>query len=165
MGGEVVGRQTPHEGLSVAQLLSALQNLGFSPERVPLPRTREDSVRSETSSLPSTFARYANSGIPTIAYNRSHSWLVIGYYFAGPPEVKDHDTPNKQLQTSNHDATCLVVHDDVQAPTSNLWAATTTSIRGRTSTMSVLDGEQPFRRCPVRCTSLPNAPSGWVENG
>ena len=116
MGGEVVGRQTPHEGLSVAQLLSALQNLGFSPERVPLPRTREDSVRSETSSLPSTFARYANSGIPTIAYNRSHSWLVIGYYFAGPPEVKDHDTPNKQLQTSNHDATCLVVHDDVQGP-------------------------------------------------
>lgn len=103
LGGEVVGRQTPHEGLSVAQLLSALHDLGFSGGRVPLPHSKTASAQSKTASLPSTFARYANSGIPTIVFNQSHSWLVVGYYFSDPAQP-------------GHDSTCLIIHDDVQGP-------------------------------------------------
>ncbi|MFN8052860.1 MAG: hypothetical protein U0Q22_15550 [Acidimicrobiales bacterium] len=101
MGGEVVGRQTPHEGLSVAQLLGSLHNLGFSAVRIPLPKDKATSESSQLESLPASICRYLNSNIPAIIYNQNHTWLCVGYYFEGSP---------------SHDTVRFIVHDDVQGP-------------------------------------------------
>jgi hypothetical protein len=74
MGGEVVGRQVPSSGLSPAQLLHSLHELGLSPGREPLPGTQDESQRSSRSSLPAVLCRYVNSQMPPIVMSRSHVW-------------------------------------------------------------------------------------------
>lgn len=102
MGGEVVGRQVPSSGLSPAQLLHSLHELGLSPGREPLPGTQDESQRSSRSSLPAVLCRYVNSQMPPIVMSRSHVWVVVGY--------------TVDRENWKHDAIRFFRHDDELGP-------------------------------------------------
>ena len=72
MGGFVVGRQMPSDGLSVQQMMCSLDTLGMASNRLGLPHT--PSVR-----LYRQIFRYVNSGLPPIVTSDSHAWVIVGY--------------------------------------------------------------------------------------
>ena len=102
LGGEVVGRQVPSSGLSPAQMLHSLHELGLSPGSEPLPPTREASRQAGSASLPAVLCRYVNSQMPPIIMSNTHVWVVVGY--AGDPAKW------------NHDVIRFFRHDDVMGP-------------------------------------------------
>lgn len=102
-GGALVGRERPHEGLSVNQLLAAVHNLGFSGPFITFPTTKEASKQGRAQSLPAQLCRYLNGNVPVIVYNMTHAWLVIGYYFEA-----DEDP--------SHDSARFIIHDDALGP-------------------------------------------------
>jgi hypothetical protein len=79
MGGVIVGRQVPSDGLSVQQILQALDVFGMSAAQVDVPRSYQESRRLGLRGLAPTLCRYINSGMPPMVHSSNHIWLVIGY--------------------------------------------------------------------------------------
>lgn len=102
-GGTIQGRELPHEGLTVPQLMAAIQALGFSGPLITFPNKLEDSQKARTRSLPAQLCRYLNGRVPIIVHNRSHAWLAIGYYYHADDEPA-------------HDSARFVFHDDIRGP-------------------------------------------------
>ena len=103
MGGAVVGRQIPSEGLSHAQILNSLQRLELPAGRTFLPQTRNKSRNGAVISLFSSLCRYVNSQLPPIVLSPAHARVVVGY------RREEGDGPV-------HDRTVLYVHDDALGP-------------------------------------------------
>jgi hypothetical protein len=84
LGGEVGGRQLPHDGLSESQVLDALTKLGFTaaPMRPDWTRRPGDANDLRT---PGVLARYINSQMPPMVHTADHAWLAVGYYYDGEP--------------------------------------------------------------------------------
>ena len=101
-GGLVVGRQSPSAGLSLAQMLDGLGNLGLSPTLVDLPDSREASEEDRELSLFAIVCRYVNSELPPIVVSQDHARVVVGYRSAAP--------------YPQHDGMMLYVHDDARGP-------------------------------------------------
>lgn len=79
MGGLVVGRQLPSEGLSVAQMMAGLATLGLSPATLPLPETLADSNAQGILGLFGILCRYVNSNISPMVVSKNHVWVIVGY--------------------------------------------------------------------------------------
>lgn len=96
LGGVIVGRQVPSEGLSVQQMLAGATRLGLSPGLMHLPTTPdEDAAADEVAapgapgrradpqagrlSLRAVLCRYVNSQLPPIVISTSHAWVIVGY--------------------------------------------------------------------------------------
>lgn len=102
LGGEVVGRQVPSSGLSPAQMLHSLYELGLSPGSEPLPKSREESRAADGQSLPAVLCRYVNSQMPPIVMSATHVWVVVGY--------------STDAEFRGHDSIRFFRHDDVMGP-------------------------------------------------
>ncbi|GAA5201718.1 hypothetical protein GCM10023346_46730 [Arthrobacter gyeryongensis] len=79
LGGVVVGRQLPSDGLSSHQLLSALTSLGLSPTSKVLPPTPAAEANAGELRLFAILCRYINSQLPPIVISNSHAWTVVAY--------------------------------------------------------------------------------------
>jgi len=80
LGGLIVNRQLPSDGLSPHQLLSALTSLGLSPGVVALPQSRESEIdATPIASLFATICRYINCNLPPIVISTTHAWLCVAY--------------------------------------------------------------------------------------
>ncbi|GAA4881402.1 hypothetical protein [Actinomycetospora straminea] len=98
LGGVIVGRQIPSEGLSVQQMLAGATRLGLSPGLMHLPATRDEDAAADAVTPPAQAApggradpqagrlslravlcRYVNSQLPPIVISASHAWVVVGY--------------------------------------------------------------------------------------
>lgn len=102
MGGVVIGRQVPSDGLSLHQMLVGLQRLGLSPASLRLPATRADSLAAGHMGLFPILCRYVNSDMPPIVISDQHAWVVVGYVHDGPGP--------------GHDHIVLYRHDDAMGP-------------------------------------------------
>jgi hypothetical protein len=79
LGGVIVGRQVPSEGLSVQQMLAGATRLGLSPGLLQLPTTREEDADAGMLSLSGVLCRYVNSQLPPIVISQVHAWVVVAY--------------------------------------------------------------------------------------
>ncbi|MDL5155289.1 hypothetical protein [Actinomycetospora termitidis] len=79
LGGVIVGRQVPSEGLSVQQMMSGATRLGLSPGLVHLPQTRAEDDDAGMLTLGGILCRYVNSQAPPVVISRAHAWVVVGY--------------------------------------------------------------------------------------
>jgi hypothetical protein len=98
LGGVIVGRQVPSEGLSVQQMLEGATRLGLSPGLMHLPTSPEEDAaadavveRAEAGpgrradpqtgrlSLRAVLCRYVNSQLPPIVISARHAWVVVAY--------------------------------------------------------------------------------------
>lgn len=102
LGGVVVGRQVPSEGLSVNQMLGGLDSLGMSPGVLRLPRDRATSQAADRLGLFAIICRHVNSQMPPIVVSDSHAWVVVGYRTEGAGPA--------------HDNTVLYRNDDAAGP-------------------------------------------------
>lgn len=103
MGGAVVGRQIPSEGLSHAQILNSLQRLELPAGRTLLPHSRSQSRNAGVISLYASLCRYVNSQLPPIVLSPGHARVIVGYR-------------REDGEGSIHDRTVLYVHDDALGP-------------------------------------------------
>lgn len=101
LGGVVVGRQLPSDGLSSHQLLSAITTLGLSPTTKVLPRTREQEATAGELRLHAMLCRYINSQLPPIVISESHAWTVVAY---------------ERKPSAGNPAITLWRHDDARGP-------------------------------------------------
>lgn len=101
MGGYIVGRQVPSEGLSVQQMLAGMSTLGLSPAILPLPQTKEDDATKGNLGLYAVLCRYVNSNISPIVSSGCHVWLIVGYTRTG---------------SNAHPTLTLYRHDDAAGP-------------------------------------------------
>ena len=83
LGGVVVGRQVPSEGLSSYQMLVGLQALGLSPSLTRLPLDRAASKAAGQFGLFPILCRYVNSAMPPIVVSDQHAWVVTVQVPAG----------------------------------------------------------------------------------
>lgn len=81
VGGLVVGRQLPSDGLSLSQMLNALDVLGLSAGSLTIgPKGRPDDK-----SIPGSLSLYAiacrqiNSDLPPIVVSESHAWVLVAW--------------------------------------------------------------------------------------
>lgn len=102
VGGEMLGRQTPSQGLSYSQLVGGLYRLGVSTHPISLPGTKAGSEARRALSLFATLCRYVNSGMPPIVLSDEHAWVVVGY--------------GSRTERAAHDDIVLFVHDDAHGP-------------------------------------------------
>jgi hypothetical protein len=102
VGGEMLGRQTPSQGLSYSQLVGGLHRLGLSTNPITLPRDRPASQSRRALSLFATLCRYVNSAMPPIVLSEDHAWVVVGY--------------GSQSYPAGHNDIVLFVHDDARGP-------------------------------------------------
>ena len=79
LGGVVVGRQLPSDGLSAYQLLSAMSALGLSPTGKKLPETAADEAAAGGLRLYAVLCRYINSRLPPVVISTTHAWVVVAY--------------------------------------------------------------------------------------
>jgi hypothetical protein len=84
LGGMIVGRQVPSEGLSVPQMMAGATRLGLSPGLVHLPQTRAEDDDAGMLTLHGILCRYVNSQAPPIVISRAHAWVVVGYRRVSP---------------------------------------------------------------------------------
>lgn len=101
LGGVVVGRQLPSDGLSSHQLLSALTSLGLSPTSKVLPQTKQDEAKAGDLRLYAMLCRYINSQLPPIVISNSHAWTVVAY---------------QRKPSPGNPAITLWRHDDARGP-------------------------------------------------
>ena len=101
MGGHIVGRQVPSEGLSISQMLAAATQLGLSPGLLDLPASRAASERAGSLSLYGIICRYINSQLPPIVISDSHAWVLVAY---------------KRVPSSGSRYLHLWRHDDARGP-------------------------------------------------
>src|SRR4051812_17143588 len=83
LGGVIVGREIPSEGLSVQQMLAGATRLGLSPGLMHLPGARDEDAaehaRSGRLSLRAILCRYVNSQLPPLVLSTTHAWVVVAY--------------------------------------------------------------------------------------
>ncbi|MCD2186058.1 hypothetical protein [Actinomycetospora soli] len=84
LGGVIVGRQVPSEGLSVQQMMAGATRLGLSPGLVHLPGTRSEDDEAGMLTLGGILCRYVNSQAPPVVISRTHAWVVVGYRRVSP---------------------------------------------------------------------------------
>lgn len=103
VGGVVVGRQLPSDGLSVAQMLEALDRLGLpagllepSPDAGPVSKPEPGSL-----TLYGVLCRYVNSDLPPIVVSHKHAWVVVGW---------------RRSASAGHARLTLWRHDDARGP-------------------------------------------------
>lgn len=101
LGGVVVGRQLPSDGLSSHQLLSALTTLGLSPTSKALPEDPDDVNTPSDLRLYAMLCRYINSQLPPIVISHTHAWAVIAY---------------ERKPSAGNPAITLWRHDDARGP-------------------------------------------------
>lgn len=101
LGGVVVGRQLPSDGLSSHQLLSALTTLGLSPTSKVLPKTRDLEAAAGELRLYAMLCRYINSQLPPIVISKSHAWTIVAY---------------ERKSSPGNRAITLWRHDDARGP-------------------------------------------------
>jgi hypothetical protein len=101
IGGVMVGRQLPSDGLSGYQLFSAMTALGLSPTMKPLQSTSIADENAGILRLHGMICRYINSGLPPIVISNIHAWVVVAYARRGSTE-----DPTIQLWR----------HDDARGP-------------------------------------------------
>lgn len=102
LGGVIVDRQVPSEGLSLHQMLGALNVLGLSPGVLPLKQSRvDDSAAPRRLRLYDILARYVNSNLPTIIVSQSHAWTIVAY---------------TRQPSAGHPGITLYRHDDAVGP-------------------------------------------------
>lgn len=101
VGGQVVGRQLPSDGLSLSQMLNALDSLGLSAGAL-LPDAKG---APEEKSVPGSLSLYAivcrqiNSGLPPIVVSKSHAWVVVAW-------SREPSAGHSRLTLWRHDDSC-----------------------------------------------------------
>jgi hypothetical protein len=101
LGGVIVGRQVPSEGLSVQQMMAGATTLGLSPGLVHLPATRAENDEAGMLTLGAILCRYVNSQAPPIVISRAHAWVVVGY---------------RRVSSQSGSGVRLWRHDDARGP-------------------------------------------------
>jgi hypothetical protein len=101
LGGVIVGRQLPSDGLSGQQMLGGLTALGLSPSILSLPADRAADASAGHLSLHGVLCRYINSAMPPIVTSQVHAWVVTAYL---------------RKPSQGHGAIQLWRHDDVRGP-------------------------------------------------
>ena len=96
LGGVMVGRTLPNDGLSAEQLMGALENLGLSPTSKNLPDSPEDEAETKTLRLYGMACRYINSSLPPIVISYCHAWVLVAYR-------RTPSTGNPMIQLWRHD--------------------------------------------------------------
>lgn len=79
LGGFIMGRQLPSDGLTGHQMLGALTTLGLSPSVLNLPEDRDADATAGHLSLHDVLCRYINSAMPPIVTSQVHAWVVTAY--------------------------------------------------------------------------------------
>ena len=102
LGGTTTARRLPSDGLSPAQVLTALHEMSMSAGHIRLPATRNESRQRKITSLFGVMCRQVNSQMPPMIYSKDHAWIVVGY------RVDD--------RAKGHDGTTLFIHNDVEGP-------------------------------------------------
>lgn len=106
VGGMVVGRQLPSDGLSIAQMLGALDTLGLPTGSLDPDMDSGPDIHPSPGSL-SLFGivcRYINSELPPIVVSEGpegHAWVVVGW---------------KRVPSKGHGQLTLWRHDDARGP-------------------------------------------------
>lgn len=91
LGGVVIGRQLPSDGLSPFQLMSAMSVLGLSPTGKSLPGSPAEEAAAGQLRLYGMVCRYINSRLPPVIVSETHAWVVVAYRrtpSAGNPVVQ-----------------------------------------------------------------------------
>jgi len=101
LGGVVVGRQLPSDGLSPHQLLSAMFTMGLSPTGKSLPQSSAEDQTAGDLRLYGMICRYVNSRLPPIVISNTHAWVVVAY---------------KRTATAGSKLIELWRHDDARGP-------------------------------------------------
>jgi hypothetical protein len=103
VGGHVVGRQMPSDGLSVPQMLNALDRLGLPAGRLEPAVDAGPDVRPPAGSLTlyGVLCRYVNSDLPPIVVSTCHAWVVVGW---------------DRRASDGHKRLTLWRHDDARGP-------------------------------------------------
>lgn len=107
VGGVVVGRQLPSDGLSTAQMLGALDMLGLPTGQLkPLPDlgpnpAPEDIPDPGAPTLYGIACRYVNSQLPPIVVSATHCWVIVGW---------------RRVRSEGHNKLTLWRHDDARGP-------------------------------------------------
>jgi hypothetical protein len=101
LGGVVIGRQLPSEGLSSHQLLSAMFAMGLSPTGKRLPQSAEDEQAAGVLRLYGMICRYINSRLPPVVISKSHAWVLVAY---------------KRTASAGNSVIQLWRHDDARGP-------------------------------------------------
>lgn len=107
VGGMVVGRQLPSEGLSTSQMLGALDTLGLPTGLLkPLKDTGPDPAPEDipgpgATTLYGISCRYVNSDLPPIVISERHCWVIVGW---------------KREPSDGHQKMTLWRHDDARGP-------------------------------------------------
>jgi hypothetical protein len=81
VGGMVVGRQLPSDGLSASQMLNALDRLGLPTGLLEPSQDHGPNIKPPPGSptLYGTVCRYVNSDLPPIAVSACHAWVIVGW--------------------------------------------------------------------------------------
>ncbi len=101
LGGVVVGRQLPSDGLSAFQLISAMSALGLSPTGKKLPETHADEAAARGLRLYGIVCRYINSRLPPVIISKTHAWTMVAY---------------KRVGSGGNSVVQLWRHDDARGP-------------------------------------------------
>ena len=101
LGGVVVGRQLPSDGLSSYQLISAMSALGLSPTGKMLPETAAEEETAGQLRLYGMVCRYINSRLPPVIISATHAWVVVAY---------------RRTPSSGNPVIQLWRHDDARGP-------------------------------------------------
>ena len=101
LGGVIIGRQLPSDGLSGQQMLGALTSLGLSPSILDLPSEPEADKLAGYLSLYGVLCRYITSAMPPIVTSDVHAWVVTAY---------------RRRSSESHGPIQLWRHDDVRGP-------------------------------------------------
>ncbi len=79
LGGVMVGRQLPNDGLSAYQLMAAMENLGLSPTSKNLPKNSAEETAAKGLRIYGMACRYLNSSLPPIVISSTHAWVLVAY--------------------------------------------------------------------------------------
>ena len=101
LGGVIVNRQVPSDGLSIHQMLAGMTALGLSPGLVRLPASRTESAGAGFLSLYAIACRYINCNLPPIIISEEHAWICVAYARKPSP---------------GHSRLTLYRHDDAAGP-------------------------------------------------
>ncbi len=101
LGGVIVNRQVPSDGLSVHQMLGGMTALGLSPALVSLPQDIISNASSEFLSLFAIVSRYINCNLPPVIVSNLHAWVCVAY---------------TREPSSGHSRLTLYRHDDAVGP-------------------------------------------------
>lgn len=101
LGGLILGRQLPSDGLSTPQIMSAMSALGLSPSAKKLPEDPAEDADPKELRLYGMVCRYINSRLPPVIVSWTHAWVVVAY---------------RRTRSGGHPLVQLWRHDDARGP-------------------------------------------------